>query len=78
MDSSKKYPLIKLYHWNMVYSSSEPGLHLVILTLNPLFTKHTRSWQPGVSLLRASPAPRLQHYRPELELYREAANKVAI
>jgi hypothetical protein len=40
-DSSTRYPLIKLYHWNLVYSSSELGLHLVILTLNPLFTKHT-------------------------------------
>jgi hypothetical protein len=43
-DSSTRYPLIKLYHWNLVYSSSEPGMHLVILTLNPVFTKHTRRW----------------------------------
>jgi hypothetical protein len=46
-DSSTRYPLIKLYHWNLVFSSSEPGMHLVILTLNPLFTKHMRRWLPA-------------------------------
>jgi hypothetical protein len=46
-DSLTRYSLIKLYHWNLVYSSSEPGMHLVILTLNPLFTKHTRRWLPA-------------------------------
>jgi hypothetical protein len=45
-DSSTKYPLVKLYHWNLVHSSSEPGLHLVILTLHPQFTKYTRRWKP--------------------------------
>ena len=43
-DSSTRYPLIKLYHWNLVFSSSEPGMHLVIFRLNPLFTKHTKRW----------------------------------
>jgi hypothetical protein len=46
-DSSTKYPLVKLYHWNLVYNSSKPSLHLVILTLHPQFTKHTRRWKPA-------------------------------
>jgi hypothetical protein len=30
----------------MVYNKSEPGLHLVVLTLHPQFTKYTRRWKP--------------------------------
>jgi hypothetical protein len=46
MDTTLRHPLIKLYHWNLVYSNSEPGLHLVVLTLHPQFTKYTRRWKP--------------------------------
>jgi hypothetical protein len=57
MDSSLRHLLIKLYHWNMVYSKSEPGLHLVVLTLHPQFTKYTRRWKPAYRFY----APQLLH-----------------
>lgn len=57
MDASLRHPLIKLYHWNLVYSSSVPGMHLVILTLHPQFTKFTRRWKPVYRFY----APQLLH-----------------